>query len=88
MIDVATPANRNVVHKEEEKKLKYKSFGKEVQRMWNLKCTMIPVIVGATGIVTNLTKKTWKLYKEHIPLIHYRKQLYLKITHNAESTTV
>jgi len=24
----------------------------EIQRMWNLKCTIIPVIIGATGIVT------------------------------------
>ena len=23
-----------------------------MQRMWNLKCTVVPVIIGATGIVT------------------------------------
>jgi hypothetical protein len=48
--DVAMPAGRNVEQKEEEKKLKYKSFCTEIQRMWNLKCTIIPVIIGATGI--------------------------------------
>ena len=29
----------------------------EIQRMWNLKCTIIPVIIGATGIVTRSLKK-------------------------------
>jgi hypothetical protein len=48
---VAIPADRNVVQKEAEKKLKYKSLCIEIQRMWNLKCTIIPVIIGATGIV-------------------------------------
>jgi len=51
LVDVAIPADRNV-QKEAEKKLKYKSLGTEIQRMWNLKCTIIPVIIGATGIVT------------------------------------
>jgi hypothetical protein len=54
---VAIPANRNVVQKEAEKKLKYKSLGIEIQRMWNLKCTIIPVIIGATGIVTKRLRK-------------------------------
>jgi 23S rRNA pseudoU1915 N3-methylase RlmH len=57
LIGVAIPAERNVVLKEEEKKLKYKSLSIEIQRMWNLKCTIIPVIIGATGIVTRRLKK-------------------------------
>jgi hypothetical protein len=52
LIDVTIPADRNVVQKEAENKLKYKSFGIEIQRMWNLKCTFIPVIIGPTGLVT------------------------------------
>jgi len=52
MIDVAIPADRNVVQKQKEKKLKYKSLGIEIQRMGNLKYTIVPVINGATGIVT------------------------------------
>ena len=56
-IDVAIPADRNFVQKEAEKKLKYKSFCTEIQRMWNLKCTIVPVIIGATGIVTGSLKK-------------------------------
>ena len=37
LIDVAIPADRNVVQKEAEKKLKYKILCIEIQRMWNLK---------------------------------------------------
>jgi hypothetical protein len=48
LIDVAILADRNVVQKEEEKKLQYKSLGIEIRRMWNLKCTVIAVIIGAT----------------------------------------
>jgi len=52
LIDVVIPADRNVVQKEAEKKLKYESLCIEIQRMWNLKCTIVPVIIGATGVVT------------------------------------
>jgi hypothetical protein len=51
IIDVAIPADRNVVKKEAEQKLKYKSLCVEIKRMWNLKCRFLPVITGATGIV-------------------------------------
>ena len=54
---MAIPADRNVVQKEAEKKLKYNSLCIEIQRMWNLKCTVVPVIIGATGIVTRSLKK-------------------------------
>jgi hypothetical protein len=30
---------------------------REIQRMWNLKCTIIPVITGAAGIVTRSLRK-------------------------------
>jgi hypothetical protein len=29
----------------------------EIQQMWNLKCTIIPVIIGATGIVIKNLRK-------------------------------
>jgi hypothetical protein len=57
LIHVAIPADRNVVQKEAENKLKYKSLCLEIQRMWNVKCTIVPVIIGATGMVTRSLRK-------------------------------
>ena len=57
LIDVAIPADTNVVEKEAENKLIYKSLCIEIQRMWNLKYTIIPVIIRATGIVTRSLRK-------------------------------
>ena len=54
---MAMPADKNVVQKEAEKLLKYKSLCIELQQMWNLKCTILPVIIGATGIVTRSLRK-------------------------------
>ena len=54
---MAISADRNVVQKEAEKKLKYKSLCIEIQRMWNLKCTVIPAIIEPTGMVTRNLRK-------------------------------
>jgi hypothetical protein len=47
----------NLIQKETENKLKYKNLSIEIQRMWNMKCFVILVITGATGIVTKGLKK-------------------------------
>jgi hypothetical protein len=41
IIIIIIPADRSVVQKEAEKKLKCKILSIEIQRMWNLKCTVI-----------------------------------------------
>ena len=60
------PTDRNVVQKEAEKKLKYMSLYIEIQRKWNLKRTTIPVITGATGILT----RSLKINLEAVPGKH------------------
>jgi len=86
---VAIPADRSVVQKEAEKKLKYKSVCIEVQRMWNLKCTIIPVIIGATGIVNEKLKEKFGSCTRKIFDRFTTKDSYTwNITHNTESTAV
>jgi 3-deoxy-D-manno-octulosonic acid (KDO) 8-phosphate synthase len=51
LIDVATSADSNVIKKEAGKVLKYKDLTVEIERMWNVKTTVVPVIIGATGSI-------------------------------------
>ena len=54
---MAILADRNVMQKDAEKKVKYKSLCIEIQRMWNLKFMIVPVIIGANGIVKRNLRK-------------------------------
>ena len=89
LVDVALPADRNVVQKEAENKLKYKSLCTEIQRMWNFKCTIISVITGAAGIVTRSVRKNLDRYTRETFDRFTTKESYTRnITHNMESTAV
>ena len=51
LIDVAISGERNVIKKEAEEILKYRDLTIEIQRMWNVKTKVIPVIIRATGTI-------------------------------------
>ena len=57
LIDVAIPGDRNVIKKEAEKILKYKELTKKLQRMWNVKTRVIPVIIVANGTISKSFRK-------------------------------
>jgi len=61
LIYVAIPADRNAVLEKGEKKLKYKNLCIEIQQMWHLKCKIILVIIGATGILTKGLRKNMEV---------------------------
>ena len=52
LIDVAIPADRNVIKQETEKILKHKDLITEIRCMSNVKTKLIAVITGATGTVS------------------------------------
>jgi hypothetical protein len=54
------------VIKKLRKFLKYKDLLKEIQRMWNVKAKVIPVITGATGTFSNSLRQ----YLSNIPGKH------------------
>ena len=51
MIDMTVPSERNTSIKEVEKLSKYKDLEIEVTRMWGMKATTIPVVIGALGFI-------------------------------------
>ena len=63
LIDVAISGDRNVITKEAKKILKYKDFTIKIQRMWNVKTKVIPIIIGATGTIS----KSFRKYVSNIP---------------------
>ena len=71
LIGVAISGDRNVIKKEAEKILNYKDLTTEIQRMWNVKTKVIPVIIGATGTVSSFRK-----YVSSIPGKHEVKELH------------
>ena len=88
LIDMAIPADRNAVQKEAEKKLKYKILCIEIQRMCNLICTIIPVLTGATGIVTRGFRKNLEAVPGKHSIDSLQDSYTWNITHNTESTAV
>jgi len=58
LIDVTISRDRNVIKKEAETILKYKDLTTEIQRMWNVKTEVIPVIIGATGLFQSHSENT------------------------------
>jgi len=78
---VAKPAGRNVVQNEVEKKLKYWSLCIEMLRMWNLKCTVVPVKTGATGIITRSLRKNFKAVPGKHSIDSLQKTAKLGISH-------
>jgi len=68
--------DRNVIKKEAEKILRYKDITIEIQCMWNVKTNVIPVIIGATGIISKSFRKYVATYQETMKSRNYRKQPY------------
>jgi hypothetical protein len=71
LIDVAISGDRNVIKKETEKILKYKDLTIEIQRMWNVKTKVMPVIIGATVTIS----KSFRKFVSTIPGNHEVKEL-------------
>ncbi|TWW76591.1 hypothetical protein D4764_13G0012530 [Takifugu flavidus] len=57
VIDVAIPSDSNIRKKEHAKLEKYQGLKEEMERMWGMKATVVPVVIGTLGVVTpNLSR--------------------------------
>ena len=52
VVDFAVPADHRIKLKESEKWDKYLDVARELEKLWNMKVTIIPIVIGAFGTVT------------------------------------
>ena len=52
IVDFAVPADHWINLKEYEKKDKYLDLARELKRLWNMKVTIVPIVIGAFGTLT------------------------------------
>ena len=51
IVDFAVPADHRINLKESEKKDKYLDLARELKKLWNMKVTFVPIVIGALGTI-------------------------------------
>ena len=51
IIDFAFPGDSKIEEKEKDMIEKYQDFGRELQKIWNVKMKMIPLVIGSLGAI-------------------------------------
>ena len=57
IVDFAVPADHRIKLKECEKKNKYLDLARELKKLWYMKVTIIPIVIGAFGTITKGLQK-------------------------------
>ena len=57
IVDFAVPADHRIKLKECEKKDKYLDLDRKLKKRWNMKVTIIPIVIGAFSTVTKVLLK-------------------------------
>ena len=52
IVDFAVPADHRINLKESEKKDKYLELARYLKKLWNMKATIVPIVIGALGTKT------------------------------------
>ena len=52
IVDFAVPADHRINLKESEKKYKYLDLARELKKLWNMKVTIVPIVIGVLGTIT------------------------------------
>ena len=52
IVDIAVPADHRIKLKKCEKKDKYLDLARELKKLWNMKVTIIPIVISAFCTVT------------------------------------
>ena len=52
IVDFAVPVDHRINLKESEKKDKYPDLARELKKLWKMKVTIVPIVIGALGAIT------------------------------------
>ena len=52
IVDFAVPADYRINLNESEKKDKYLDLAREIKKLWNMKVTIVPIVIDALGTIT------------------------------------
>ena len=52
IVDFAVPEDHKINLKESEKKDKYFDLARKLKKLWNMKVTILPIVIGALGTIT------------------------------------
>ena len=66
-MDFAVPADSRVKWKESEKKDMYPDLTRELKKLWNMKVTIIPIVIGTLGTVTE--ELVQELEGQEVPVV-------------------
>ena len=58
IVDIALPGDTRIAEKEKEKIEKYKDLKTKITRLWNTKAYVVPVVVGAVGMIPKILQTT------------------------------
>ena len=81
LIDMSVPTERNISIKTMEKLSKYKDLEIEIERMWGLKATTVPVIIGALGLIKKGLDNFINRIPGNIKVIELQKIVLLDTAH-------
>ena len=81
MIDMSIPSERNASIKEVENLSKYKNLYIEVTKMWQMKTTTAPIVVGALGLIKRGLEKYIRQFPGHIRIEELQKIALLGSAH-------
>ena len=62
IVDFAVPADHRIKLKECEKKDEYLDLARELKKLWNMRVTIVPIVIGVFGTVTKGLLKDLKDY--------------------------
>ena len=73
LIDMAIPSDRNTSVKVAEKLSKYEDLKIEITKMWGLKTILVPVVIGAVGVVKKGIKKHFDKIHEKLTSQNFKR---------------